>query len=302
MILRSIGPFDYKLSTKVITYYFPQLFDYMDNNKYRRVFRVNDHLKLVEAKFLCGNKETRIAVNYLNSECDVDDIIIQKIKWILSLDVDLSPFYFLMEKHPIMNVIKGKLFGLKLLRSASPYEAIIEAIIEQQISKKASITLRNRLATNYSDFVIHKGMRYYEFPKPEVLVLSNHDDLRGLGLTDNKISAIRAISELECQGQLEDLLRKPLVEIYSELNKIRGIGKWTIQYSLIRGLGRHDIPLENDMALRSGIDSLFGKNYFAAEKDWSDFLKQYNEYVGYVSFYIIYMNVFYREAPHLLVQ
>jgi DNA-3-methyladenine glycosylase II len=293
--LQYIGPFDHKLSTRVITGYLPQVFDYIDNDNYRRVFRVDDHLYLIEAKFVCDNKETQIEVDCINSECIVNDFIIQKLRWILSLDVDLVPFYSLMELHPIMKKVKNKLFGMKLLRSASPYQAIIEAIIEQQISKKASMTLRKRLAVNYCDYVIHQGLEYYEFPRPEVLLSAKHEELRSLGFTNNKISAIKAISDLEFLGKIDGLLKKPLAEIFSELGKVKGIGNWTIQYSLIRGLGRHDISLDKDAALRNGVDLLFGKKYFNTDLELSNFLNQYNEFVGYACFYIIYASAFYKN-------
>lgn len=302
MILKSIGPFDYRLSTKVITTYFPQVYDYMEDNKYRHVFRIENKLYLIEAKFEFENKDFFVEVNCLNSECLITDYIAQKMRWILSLDVDLTPFYGLLETHPIMKEVKNKLFGMKLLRSFAPYEAIIEAIIEQQISKKASMTLRKRLAMNYCDCVLFNGTEYYEFPKPEVLALAKNEDLRALGINNNKILAIKAISELECLGKLEKILNKPAVDIFSELSKIKGIGKWTIQYSLIRGLGRYNIPLEKDTALRSGVDLLFGKSYFKTDRDLSNFLGKYKDFAGYAAFYIIYASVLYKEAPLLFAE
>ncbi len=295
MKLQSKGPSNFNFTTKIISDNHPQVFEYVDNNGYRRVFRIANQLFLTEAEMLEGDQGTQISVRYLNSKHKVNNSVLKKIRWILSLDVDLTPFYLLMEKNVVMQGIKNRLFGLKLLRSASPYEALIEAVIEQQISKKASMTLRLKLASKYSEFVPYEGKQYFEFPRSEVLASSNYDDLTTLGFSKNKISAIIAISELESQGKLDDLLRTPLTHIYSELSKIKGIGNWTIQYTLIRGLGRYDIQLQNDTALTRGMDSLFGEDYFAKQEDRFSFLEQYNIYVGYASFYIIFANVFSRN-------
>jgi DNA-3-methyladenine glycosylase II len=290
MILKSLGPFDYHLSTNVIRLYTPQVFNYIEENKYRRVLRKYDEPFFVEAQFTIENGRTLISVRCSETSEDVGDFATRKIAWIFDLNRDLSPFYRLMEKQPVMKSIRDQLYGMKILNSATPYEALIEAIIEQQISKKASMTLRKRLAQKYSECIFHEGKEYYEFPHSQLLAEAKTDDLRTLGITSNKINAIKSISIMENQGFLSDLFTKQVETIYSELIKVKGIGRWTIQYALLRGLGRYDIFLQRDAALRAGVIALFGEDCFKSDYELDNFLSQYEGFAGYAAFYIIYAN------------
>jgi DNA-3-methyladenine glycosylase II len=87
--------------------------------------------------------------------------------------------------------------------------------------------------------------------------------LREAGLSWRKISTVRELAKRLSDGQLnaELLATRPDDELIAELTEIPGIGPWTAQGALIIALGREDIVLPGDLALRKAIRASYGLDH-----------------------------------------
>ena len=72
-------------------------------------------------------------------------LLSETVQWLVSADLDLGPFYRIVEPHPIMGPIAKALRGLKPLRPLTLFEMAIIAITEQQLSLAAAFHIRTRL-------------------------------------------------------------------------------------------------------------------------------------------------------------
>jgi DNA-3-methyladenine glycosylase II len=143
-------------------------------------------------------------------------------------------------------------FTLKLKSQHSPFEALLESIVYQQLHGKAAAAILRRLLESFGD--IH--------PSPEHLLQASEDQLRAAGLSANKALAIRDLAAKTIDGTVPTLVQIRRMgddEIISRLTAVRGVGPWTVHMLLIFRLGRPDIFPVSDYGVRKGFALTFDK-------------------------------------------
>ncbi|MCW2896109.1 MAG: DNA-3-methyladenine glycosylase, partial [Actinomycetia bacterium] len=106
-------------------------------------------------------------------------------------------------------------------------------------------------------------------PAPADLLGVDPGKLREAGLSWRKISTLRDLAERMSDGRLnqEDLNALPDDELMAELTVIPGIGPWTVQGALIIALGREDVVLPGDLALRKAIQAAYQLDHLPAQEE-----------------------------------
>ena len=132
---------------------------------------------------------------------------------------------------------------------SNPFEALVEAIITQQISDSAgkSISLK------------FKNLFGKKYPTPSDVVKLTIEQIKSIGLSRMKAEYIFDISQMIVNKKLDFKIFKKMSneDVISELTKIRGIGRWTAEMYLIFALGRMDIFPLGDLGLINGIKKLY---------------------------------------------
>ncbi|HET7059056.1 MAG TPA: AlkA N-terminal domain-containing protein, partial [Nitrospiraceae bacterium] len=155
----------------------------------------------------------------------------------LGTDVDLKEFYDFASQDPKLNQLVHRFRGAKPPRFPSIFEALVNGISCQQLSLTVGITLLNRLAKYCG---LAAGSSIYCFPRPEDLVKMTPAEFRRLGYSGNKSRALLELSHTILDGRLnlETLVERDDQEITRVLLELRGIGRWTAEYALLRGVGK----------------------------------------------------------------
>jgi DNA-3-methyladenine glycosylase II len=146
---------------------------------------------------------------------------------------------------------------LRIAGSQSPFEALTEAIIYQQLHGKAAASIHARMIASFED-VCGLGVH----PSPEHLLDCPTIQLRSAGLSANKTLALRDLAAKTLDGTVPTLARIRRMsdgDIVAHLTQVRGIGKWTVEMMLIFRLGRPDILPVDDYGVRKGFALTFGK-------------------------------------------
>ncbi len=211
------------------------------------------------------------------------------VKRCLGIDKNLTDFYRVAEKDQRLNELAGRFMGLKPPRFPSVFEAAVNGIACQQVSLNLGIILLNRLASDYGPRVSIENGMIYAFPRPKDLAGLQPEDLRKLGFSCNKGKAIIDLAQAIISGAV-DLER--LQELSNEASEerlcgLRGFGRWTAQYVLLRGLGRLDIFPADDVGGRRGLQRWLKKqnplDYDAASR----IVKKWNPYGGFIYFHLL---------------
>ncbi len=162
-------------------------------------------------------------------------------------------------QHHQLGALITKKVGLRVPLTPTPFEALTWAIIGQQISVSAAVSIRRKLIQAAG---LQHSNGLWCYPDAVRLAQMTEADLRLTGLSLTKAQTIMTLSQLIESKQLpldEWLNTLPIDDIRTQLQQIRGIGPWTVNYALLRGFGWLDGSLHGDAAVRRNLQLLLGK-------------------------------------------
>jgi len=152
---------------------------------------------------------------------------------------------------------------LKVRKRRTPFQSLVRAVAYQQLNGTAAETILGRVKALYP------GRR---FPRPEDLLATPDDKLRGAGLSRAKIAAVKDIAARTLDGTIPDsraIARMTEVEILERLTSVRGVGPWTVEMLLIFTLGRLDVLPVTDYGVRKGFALTYGWKELPTPKELS---------------------------------
>jgi 3-methyladenine DNA glycosylase/8-oxoguanine DNA glycosylase len=175
---------------------------------------------------------------------------------LFSLDHRLEEFYRLVRNEPVLRGTERRFRGLRLPRDAHLYEALLHAIIGQQLSVHAANALTRRLFERTDAFLEADGIEVPCVPSPRRLRALRPEGLRAVGMSWAKA---RAVSALARHGRgpasaERDLAVTPLEEAVDRLTLEPGVGRWTAENALLRATGRTDVFVAGDLGVRVALD------------------------------------------------
>ena len=154
-------------------------------------------------------------------------------------------------------------FTLTLDTALSPFEALLQSIIYQQLHGKAAAAIHARLLASFAE-PGPTGELAHPAPHPTAqhLLEAPNDQLRAAGLSHNKALSVRDLAAKTLDGTVPTLARIRRMsdeDIIKHLTQVRGIGTWTVEMFLMFRLGRPDVLPVSDYGVRKGFALTFGK-------------------------------------------
>lgn len=176
---------------------------------------------------------------------------------ILGLRIDPAPFMALAASDSLLAPLARRHGPLRIVQSASVFEALTWAIMGQQINLSFAIALRR-------SFVLQAGVRHASglwcYPEPAQVARMDLDALLAQKFSRAKAETLLRLARLVDEGSLS-LAREDDVEAVSAaLLAVKGIGPWTVNYALLRGYGYADCSLHGDVAIRAALQRLLGED------------------------------------------
>jgi DNA-3-methyladenine glycosylase II len=151
---------------------------------------------------------------------------------------------------------------LHVASGQSPFEALVESIIYQQLHGKAAATIHRRMIESFAPVMTLAAPGTGAHPTPQQLLDCPNEQLRAAGLSKNKMLALRDLAAKTIDGTVPTLAairRLPDEAIIEHLTQVRGIGRWTVEMLLIFRLGRTNVLPVDDYGVRKGFALTFGK-------------------------------------------
>jgi DNA-3-methyladenine glycosylase II len=184
----------------------------------------------------------------LQIACSADagtrSIVEAQTKHIFKTDVNTIPIEEFLSRDAWLAGFVGRQPGLRVPGGWSAFEIAMRAILGQQVSVPAATTLMGRL-------VRAAGTRLSEtdwlFPAPEAVVRSS---LSGLGAPGSRLETVKSLAEFFAKHGDQCLAS---ADVKTRLLAIKGVGKWTAGYILMRTGDSHDHWPEGDLVLRKAL-------------------------------------------------
>ncbi|HEV2121088.1 MAG TPA: DNA-3-methyladenine glycosylase 2 family protein [Candidatus Bathyarchaeia archaeon] len=158
------------------------------------------------------------------------------------------------------------------------YEALVGSIIFQQLAGAAARAILNRFKQIYDG----------KIPRPRQYLETKERYLRASGLSPQKIRYIRDLSERIENGvlDLKRLSDLPSDEVVKELDKVKGIGRWTAEMFLIFVLGRTDVLPVDDLGLRKAAQKIYRLRNLPTREKFEQLSKKWHPYCSIATLYL----------------
>jgi len=286
-----VAPFDFELTAGYLTYFQGRYAtDSLTDGVYRRLLDLDGQLVLASVSSL-GNLEAPDLVVELQGDGltpAVSEVATNKVAWLLGAEQELMPFYALAERDPAMAAITQRFHGLHMPHTASVFEALVLAILGQQIATNVARIIRTLLIETYGPRRTIGGETYYAFPRPETLAALRVEDLRGKKLSQRKAEYVHGIActALDDPAFIEGLHGLDDEAVVRQITSLRGVGKWTAQWLLIRALGRPDALPLGDLALRRVVSRLYFQDEPLNDAQVEEFCRRWSPYRTYATTYM----------------
>jgi len=290
--LKPIPPYDLDLSAKIFAEGGDEHIRTFRDGIFWQVLKVDDQLVLAKARSTGTVEQPQLCLD-LESDGEVSEDLERKARCLLSsilhLNLDLESFYKAVDGDRIMRKLARLLRGLKSPSTPTVFEALVDSILEQQVSIKVAWVLENRLIKAFGDSLKVDGQTYYAFPEPAKLASLTVEDLKPLGLSARKAEYILGSSKLASNGlDLEKFKNYTDPDkVIEELCRIRGIGVWTAELTMVRGMGMIDAIPADDLGLKRCISHYYCGDRKIAEAEARKIAEAWKGWRGLASFYLI---------------
>jgi DNA-3-methyladenine glycosylase II len=150
---------------------------------------------------------------------------------------------------------------LEIAARQSPYQALFESIVYQQLSGQAAATIFARVCKLFGSSRCPSAAKIADAPL---------ELLRSAGLSKSKAEAIQDLAFRALEGEIPTRARAERLaddEIVERLTAVRGVGRWTVEMFLIFTLGRPDVLPVDDYGVKKGFARTYGRRVLPKPKE-----------------------------------
>lgn len=220
-----------------------------------------------------------------------DDLVAQT-RFLWGLDDDAEGPQRAMAADPDLAPLFERFGALGIVRAPDLYEALLVAVIGQQVSVPAAQSIRRRLMRNLGTSVMAEGAPggedHHLYPAPQQLREAGEPALRAQGISRQKSAYLLEIAQRAATGELDRPAFAALSdeEAIGRLCEIKGVGRWTAEIVLMRGLGRPDVFPAGDLGLQAAVQELRGMRERPSGKSLRTIAERWRVWSSYATFYL----------------
>ncbi|KOS63594.1 DNA-3-methyladenine glycosylase 2 family protein [Lysinibacillus agricola] len=250
-------------------------------------------LKVNGQNILCkiGYQANSIKVEFpvhTPSESTQEKIVQYICEW-FDLKRNLNSFYEMAQEDKILQPLVKKYYGLRIIGMPDLFEALVWAIIGQQINLTFAYTLKRRFVEQFGESLTFEGETYWLFPTYERVAAIQVDDLRNLQFTLRKSEFIIDIAKIMASGQLTKeilLQQEDFLKSKNFLMAIRGVGAWTADYVLMKCIqDPTSFPIA-DVGLHNALKNQLALNRKPTIEEIKSIATHWEGWQAYATFYL----------------
>jgi len=151
------------------------------------------------------------------------------------------------------------------------------------------IRLLNRLTERHGAPLETVAGTFHAFPSPSDLADADIEDLRRLSFSYQKARYLTGLARAIVDGQidLEQIASLDDQTVVAWLRELKGIGRWTAEYFLLRGLGRTHIFPGDDVGARNHLQRWLGLPGAMTYDRTAGAIQRWDGYGGLVYFHML---------------
>ena len=226
------------------------------------------------------------AFSEANFTDEVKRLVADRISFFLSLQDNLKEFYETAQRDECIQPAIKQFYGHKQVKFLTPFEIACWAILTQRIPMSVARKMKENIVRKLGGQIRVKEIEYHSFPEPSTLVAAS-SELPVLVPNKRKAEYLLSVAEAFCTVDEQWLRVAPYGEVHDWLTDIKGIGDWSANFVMIRGLGRMEELSSIEPQL--GLDvarTYYGKNERINNEEVCRIAEKYGKWKGYWAYYL----------------
>ena len=289
--LEPLPPYDFALALRYVAASPSAVLERVSaDGIYRRALRLMGQDVVLSVRSLGTVMQPRLLLE-LYSDSLVNDAVLEAAtaaaRRIFTLEADVAPFLALTERDPVFGVLLRSLGVVRPILIPDPFEALMWAIVGQQINVAFARKLKLVLVELAGRILSTEAGDYALAPEPSVVAALDPEKLRVRQFSRQKVEYVLELSRAVAEGDLDfsALASLPSDEAITAITRFKGAGRWTAEYVLMRGLGMRDSLPAGDLGLRAIIGRWYGLDRHASESEVREIAERWAGWRGWSAFY-----------------
>lgn len=212
----------------------------------------------------------------------------EQLIFYLSLNDDLNPFYKFAEKDPAFKPVLKGLYGYHQVKFPTIFTSICWALVTQRTPNSFAYLTMQRFCELLGDAITVNGERYTTFPEAKKFLKARD---KVLVATNNTRKTDRLMEIAKAYTTVDETFLKtaPYEEAMRVVKRLKGLGQWSADYILLRGLGRYERSPWTDTVIMDTISNIYTGGFRISEGDSRKLAEHYGWYQG---LWVHYLKVF----------
>lgn len=208
------------------------------------------------------------------------------VRRMLGLDAAPAPVAWLEEVEPRVGPVATALRGFRPPCFPTLFETCAAVLPFQQLSLDAGVAILGRLVARFGPSLMLGDRTWFAFPSPAAIAAAAPADLRAAGLSRTKSESLQTLARLALDGGLDaaHFETLPSGAARTELQRLPGIGPWSADLILLRGLRRMDVFPPGDVGAARNLAALLDLPAPLTPAAASDFAARFGDQRGYLYF------------------
>jgi DNA-3-methyladenine glycosylase II len=290
-VLRPVPPFRLDLTVWALRRRRRNLIDRWDGTTYRRVIVVGGRAAELAVRQAGSSAAPRLSVTATPAPRTVLERrhVRAAVDRLLGLRIDLTDYYRMATDDERLRPLADRFRGMKPPRFPTMFEAVINAFACQQLSLEVGLELLNRLAAIAGATFRRPQDIHHAFPTAKDVARLTPAKYRAIGFSHQKVSALLALARAITRGKvdLEVLGQGNDAAVQQGLLELRGVGRWTAEYVLLRGLGRFHVFPGDDVGAQKRLGRWLGRSRPMDYAGVQRAVKRWRPYAGLVYFHLL---------------
>ncbi len=285
------GPLDFRRTLERFRLAPEEPVNRFDGSSFRRALRVGGEVYLAELKATGPRRKPLLELTVRGPRPGGRALqeIRKMLEWTLGSAFDLKGFYLRAKEDRVMAGLAKAFFGLRPPCYPCFFEALVTAVTAQQVNLAFAGRVRAAMVKSFGGTILLDGEAHFAFPSPEELGRASIEEFRALKLSRNKARTILALSRAASSGELDpqDLMEMDIPCAVKALSRFPGVGAWTAETALFRGLGRSDALPAGDLGVRKAVGRLYLERQIATTDEARAWGREWGAYSGLAAIYLL---------------
>jgi DNA-3-methyladenine glycosylase II len=240
LIVRPVPPFRLDLTVWALRRRARNAIDRWDHATYRRIIVLGGRVTALSVRQSGSSDAPRLLVRSSPSPRTPAERrqLRTLIERLLGTGLDLGDWYRIARQDRRLGILADRFRGLKPPRFPTVFEALVNAFACQQLSLEVGLELLNRLAVACAVRSKARSADHFGFPGATNVAKLPPSRYQAIGFSRQKVAALLALARAVDRNELdlEALSNNTDVDACERLLELRGVGRWTAEYVLLRGV------------------------------------------------------------------